>query len=273
MNVGSVRPRGAGWPAFPLRFLPLLLGLALLVVGCRTPAPSFEDVPPAEDLYAEGQQVLEGRLWFGVLRLVDTDRAIDTFQTIIDNYPYSDTAVKAELAIADAYFDDGRYDEALSYYRDFSELHPQHEKVPYAILRSAKCYIEQVASIERDQTATREALIHLDRLLAEHPYAEEAREGEEQLRALRTRLARYEMRIGDFYHERDEYQAAADRFRAVLDTYPGLGLDAVALFKLGVCLSHMKRRDEAKRIFQVVLDNYRDTEVAERALEEIAAAD
>ena len=59
----------------------------------------------------------------------------------------------------------------------------------------------------------------------------------------------------DFYLKRDEFQAAAERYRTVLNVFPGLGLDAEGLYKLGVCYEHMMRRDEARRLFHVVVAN------------------
>jgi len=248
--------------------------LVLSVGGCATaPEPGFgEDLPPAPELYEQGLKQLETSLWYGIVPRVDYDGAIETFQSIIDNYPFSEQAVEAELRIADAYFESGRYDEALSYYRDFGDLHPQHEKVPYTILRSALCHYEQLASIDRDQSATLAAIDELERLLREYPYAPETAQGEELLLELRARLARSIMRKGDFYMARLEHQAAAHRYRRLIDEYPGLGLDAEALYKLGVCYDHMKRRDEALRLYHVILENYRDSAVAEEAQERITAA-
>ena len=123
----------------------LLAAIALVITtACSSTPPAFEDVPPAEDLYEEALDILKGRSWL-FFRTTDYVRAIEKLQSIIDNYPYSDVAVLAELKIADAYFDDRRYDEALSYYRDFADLHPQHEMVPYTILRSALCRERQSA--------------------------------------------------------------------------------------------------------------------------------
>ena len=253
--------------------LALLLLAGALAMACQSTQdpPDFEDVASAEDLYNSGLKKLKLQFWMGFLPRVDYDGAIEEFQSIIDNYPYSDYAVKAELKIADAYFSDSRYDEALSYYRDFADLHPQNDRVPYTILRSAMCYYEQIASINRDQTATHEAMSYLERLMREYPYAPETREGEQIYLELRGRLARSVMRVGDFYYERREYQAAADRYRSVIDRYPGLGQDAEALFKLGVCYRQMKRNDEALRLFHVVVENYRDSAVAERALERLSS--
>jgi outer membrane protein assembly factor BamD len=232
--------------------------------------PTFEEVPPADELYEEALTILEGKKILGVIPYVNYNKAIETFQAIIDNYPYSDYALESELLIADAYFDDGRYDEALSYYRDFGDLHPQHEKVPYTILRSAMCFYNQVESIDRDQTPTYEALVYLERLLDGYPFSPEARQGEQILRELRTRLAQHLMEIGDFYRDLQEYQSAAARYRDILNTYPGLGYDAESLYKLGVCYEHMKRHDEALRLFYVVLENYRGSELAVLAAERIS---
>ena len=246
-----------------------LLCLAL-VCGCSSPPPTFEDVPPAQELYADGLAELgDGSdAWYWPLG--DNTDAIETFQSIIDNYPYSEYAVLAELAIADAYFRDEQYEEALSYYRDFTDLHPQNEKVPYAIYRAALCHYHQIRSPNRDQTATRLALEFLDDLLARHPYSEYADPGEELWRELRLTLARQVANIGDFYMARQEWESGAERFRALLNEYPGLGLDAEALYKLGVCYSEMNRVDEAESIFQAVVQNYRDTDVARDAADRIA---
>ena len=249
----------------------LLLAAIVLVVttACSSPPPAFEDVAPAEDLYEEALDILKGRSWL-FFRTTDYVRAIEKLQSIIDNYPYSDVAVLAELKIADAYFDDRRYDEALSYYRDFADLHPQHEKVPHTILRSALCRERQMHSVNRDQTATRDALLHLDRLLAKFPHSPEAREGEILWRDLRTHLAENVTEIAEFYLVREEYESAAERYRSILNEYPGLGLDAEALYNLGVCYLEMRRIDESERIFQSIVQNYRDSEFASAAAKRIA---
>jgi outer membrane protein assembly factor BamD len=250
----------------------LLLGTTGLS-GCSKDAPEFEDVPPADELYAEGLRRLEGRNILGVYNYVNYGKAISTFQTIIDNYPYSEYEVEAQLRIADAYFDEGSYDEALSYYRDFGDLHPQNPKVPYTILRSALCHYNQIRSINRDQTPTREALKYLELLSTRYPYDPETREGEVILQQLRTRLADNMMEIGDFYMKRTQYQSAATRYRRVIDEYPGLGLDAEALFKLGICYEHMKRTDEALRLYHVVLENFSESRYSWRARERISGTE
>ncbi|MCC6641882.1 MAG: outer membrane protein assembly factor BamD [Deltaproteobacteria bacterium] len=245
-----------------------LVGAWALVTGlsgCASTPTEAEEVPPAEALYQRGLTQMDAGKILWVFPSGDEAEAIETFQQIIDNYPYSEHAVSAELKIADAYYAQGKYDEALSYYRDFSELHPQHASVPYALSHAALCHYQQSKSPDRDQTATTEAIKYLDQLIARHPHSAEAREGEQMWKELRTKLAQHDMQIADFYMDRDEFQSAADRYRGVLNEYPGLGLDAEALYKLGVCYTEMNLEDEAHKIFEVILQNYRGTDVAAAA--------
>jgi outer membrane protein assembly factor BamD len=252
------------------RRISTLAGFLLLSAACARPPPTFEDVPPADELFQQGLEILEGRRVLGLFPTVDYSEAIETFQAIIDNYPYSDYAVLAELRIADSYFADEKYEEALSYYRDFADLHPQHEKVPYTIFRSVLCHERRLSSAIRDQTHTRDALVHLDRLLAKYPHSEYAAEAEVMWRDLRTRLGVQIRSIADFYLAQHEFEAAAERYRSLLNQYPGLGLDAEALYKLGVCYEEMNRQDEAALIFQSVVQYYGESSVAEAAEERLA---
>jgi len=243
----------------------------MIAAGCKSKAPLFEEVPPADELYAMGEKELEGKRILPFYTRVNYTRAIELFQSIIDNYPYSEYAVKAELKIADAYYSDGKYDEALSYYRDFGDLHPQHEMVPYTIFRSGMCHYERIESVDRDQTSAKNALGFFDRLLVQYPHSQYAQEAEPLWRELQVRMAEHDERIADFYRKRSEFEAAADRYRQLLDAHPGIGLDARVLFKLGECYESLDRQDEAERIYRTLVTHYETTPWAYRARQRLAA--
>jgi outer membrane protein assembly factor BamD len=252
-----------------VRIAVALLALCALA-SCKTDEQLFEEVAPAEQLWSEGNDLLKGRSILGVYTYVNYEEAIAKFQAIVDNYPNSDYAIRSELAIADAYFNNQKYEEALSYYRDFSDLHPQHEKVPYTLWQAALCHERRALSPGRDQAATREAIVFLDRLLLKHAHSEYAQQAEELWRELQTRLATNVEGIADFYYERGEYEAASERYRALLNEYPGLGFDPRVLFKLGECYAQLQRTDEADRIFRTLLAHYSDSEFAARARRQLA---
>src|SRR5262245_32003867 len=70
----------------------------LLACAGGPPPQKFEDLPSAEDLYKKGETQLadeeKGFHWF---LTPDLSKPIETFQDIIDNYPYSEQAVLAQL--------------------------------------------------------------------------------------------------------------------------------------------------------------------------------
>jgi outer membrane protein assembly factor BamD len=255
-----------------LRTVRIAVAVLALCAGatCKTHEKLFEEVAPAEHLWSEGNKILAGRSILGVYRYVDYAGAIEKFQAIVDNYPNSDYAIRAELAIADAYFSNGKYDEALTYYRDFSDLHPQHEKVPYTLWQAAQCHERRALAPGRDQAATRDAIVFLDRLLLKHPHSSYAQPAEELWRQLQSRLATNVELIADFYFARGEYEAASERYRALLNGYPGLGFDPRVLYKLGQCYSQLQRSDEADRIFRTLVAQYSDSEFATRARRQLA---
>ncbi len=246
---------------------------ALALGGCASsPSDEIVEVASADRLYQEGVALLEEQTSFLGLDFTDYQDAIDKFQDIIDNYPYSEYAVLAELRIADAHYAQHQWEEALSYYRDFAQLHPEHPKVPYTMLRTALCHEHQGRKANRDQTQTREAVAALDELIMRHPSAPETAEAEEMWQKLRTKLAHQALQVGDFYFDREEYQSAANRYRSVIDQYPGLGLDAEALYKLGLAYSRMDRDDDAQQLFEVILENYPGSNVADSARDQIPSA-
>lgn len=253
----------------------LLAGFVVTSTGCLSPpvAEVFdEEMLPADELFTEANLILEmGRKsWF--FRETDYLDAIDVFQEIIDNYPFSDFAIKAELAIAQAYFERKHYEEALSYYRDFLDLHPDDPKVPFTVWMSALCLYNQTHESTKDQDATHQAIAQLEEMMRRFPDAPEAEEAERLWKELRGRLALSEMQIGNFYMDREEYQSAAVRYRGILDSFPGLGFDADALFKLGTCYQKMNLDAQAEETFQIILKHFEGTELAEAAQDAIPAA-
>ena len=71
--------------------------------------------------------------------------------------------------------------------------------------------------------------------------------------------------------DREEYEAAAERYRALLNDHPGLGLDDRVLFKLGDCYEALRRTDEADRIFRTLVVHYQKSRYAFEAKKRLAA--
>ncbi|MFQ5513285.1 MAG: outer membrane protein assembly factor BamD [Myxococcota bacterium] len=223
----------------------------VLLWGCAS-APPVEEVPSAESYYRRGLEVLQGRRVLLFLHDVDYPHAIELFQEVIDNYPYSEFATLAELKIADVHFEQDNYEEAASYYQDFVELHPRHAQVPYSIYRNGLCSFRSMRGVDQDQTPTHEAIAQFRVLLERYPESPLAAEAHEKLQEAVDQLAEHELEVAEFYIRRGDYHAAARRYRRALDLYPEHSRRLYTLEQLARVLQRMDRHDEADRILQRV---------------------
>jgi len=231
-----------------------VLTIALLS-GCATAPPSTEEeLPSAESYYQHGIETLAGKRTFLFFHDIDYPKAIEYFQEVIDNYPYSDYAILAELQIGDIHFDRKEYEEASSYYHDFVELHPNHAKVSYALYRNGLCSYNQMRSSDRDQAPTREAVAQFKALIERYPNSEMAPDAKSRLHECEERLAEQEIQIGDYYYAQHAWYAAARRYRQALKDYPEHDLRTRTLVQLGFCLSRLHEYLEAEAVLRKALE-------------------
>ena len=232
------------------------LGIAVLTIAllcaCAT-APPEEELPSAEAYYQRGVKLLEGRRAFLFFTDVDYPKAIESFQEVIDNYPYSEYSLLSELAIADIHFEREEYDEASSYYHDFVELHPNHPKVAYALYRNGLCSYNQMRAADRDQAATREAAAQFHALLERFPTSDMTGDASTRLAECEDRLAEQIIDIADFYYAEEDFHSAARRYEQAVTTYPGHSTRARSMTRLGVCLARLHQNERAREVLQRAL--------------------
>lgn len=186
----------------------LVLWIGALLAGCAW--FQQERVRSPEELASQGMEQFDGK---------DYGDAVKTFALLKERYPYSRYAILAELKLADAYFNDGRYPEAISAYEEFVRLHPKNEASPYVLYQIGESHYHQLLTIDRDQTSTRQAILAFERLLKSHPGSPYEQNAVQKVRFCRQHLADHEVYVGRFYYKSKHYQAALARFQGVLNGY------------------------------------------------------
>ncbi len=186
--------------------------VALATLGaCEQIDPAANYVErPVNDIYNEGVDLLKIR---------EYQSAAETFDDVERQHPYSVWATKAQIMSAYAYYQDNNYQEAISSLDRFIQLHPTNKDVAYAYYLRGLSYYERIVDITRDQAITEKALTHLSEVVTRFPDSEYARDAELKLDLAYDHLAGKEMEIGRFYHNRDHYLAAINRYRVVIDKY------------------------------------------------------
>ncbi len=230
------------------RLLPLFL-LAPLLGACAKPAP-----PPSKTAAAyfrEGERNLEKGHY---------DEAIAAWEKVRDSYYSPELNVLAEMKIAETYYLDKRYVEAATAYEDFLKQHPENERTEEALYGLGMSYYHQILSADRDQTATRNALVTFETLIKRFPQSSHLDEARTSAAHCRDRLAEHELYVGRFYLSTDHPAAAISRLKGLIKDYPAFtGRDA-AWFYLGQAYLRSGQREQATAAFKTLAREFPDSE-------------
>jgi outer membrane protein assembly factor BamD len=233
-------------------FKALALATALILGACGGDEEigALPDTP-VEPLYNRGLDALiEG----------DGDKAVQMFDEVERQHPYSQWATRAQLMAAYAYYLANRYDEAIAGLDRFIELHPGNSEIAYAYYLKAISYYEQISDVGRDQKMTELAQESLQTVLRRFPETPYARDANLKIDLARDHMAGKHMTIGRYYLGQLEYLAAINRFRIVVDKYQTTTHAPEALHRLVESYLALGLNAEAKSTAAVLGYNYPGSE-------------
>ena len=193
---------------------------------------------------------------FEELRANRYQRAVDLFDAVEREHPYSTWATNARLMTGYAEYSRNRYTEALTALDRFIQLHPAHRDIAYAYYLRGLCYYEQINDAQRDQTSSNTAIAALQDVVNRFPNTPYARDARLKIDLARDHIAGHEMSIGRFYQQRGLYAAAIGRFRNVVDNYQTTNHVPEALHRLTEIYLAMGLTEEARKTASVLGHNY-----------------
>jgi outer membrane assembly lipoprotein YfiO len=217
--------------------------LALVLPACAGHQVDLQALSSASDqiVWEAGVKAVAKKDW---------ESARQYFRRLIDAFPQSEHQADARIALADSYFEEGgvgNYVLAVSSYREFLTLYPQHPKSDYAQFRCAESYFKQKNTPDRDQTATDQALEEYQRLLDVYPQSTYVEQTRERIRECRQVLARADFQVGFFYQKtRKSWRSAIGRYETIVSEYPDFERFDEVLFRLAQCLAFSGRYAEAR---------------------------
>ena len=250
----TARPRPSGLAVRRHTVRCLALGAVLLLPllgGCGSKnndedAGSSTSVP-VETLYNNGIDALQAKRY---------TTAIDQFNAVQQNYPFSTWAPSAQLMVAYAQYLQNHYTDALTALDGYIKLHPASRDVPYAYYLRALCYYEQITDISRDQKGTQDAMAALQEVVDRFPGTTYARDARLKIDLCRDHIAGANMEIGRWYEGQHMYTAAIGRFQRVVDDYQTTNQVPEALHRLVEIYLILGLKDEATRTAAVLGYNY-----------------
>ena len=220
----------------------------LLVTGCSSDtADVVEKQEPVEKMYFHAAQKMDESSYI---------EAAKAFDEVERNYPYSKWATRAQLMAGYASYKKMKYDDALQALDRFIELHPGNENISYAYYLKALCYYEQISDVRRDQRMTEMALKGLKQVRTRFPDSLYAKDAVLKIDLTMDHLAGKEIEIGRYYLEREQYQAAINRFEKVVEQYQTTTHVPEALHRLTEAYLSLGIVDEARKTAAILGLNY-----------------
>ncbi|HLB59704.1 MAG TPA: outer membrane protein assembly factor BamD [Bdellovibrionota bacterium] len=192
--------------------------------------------------------------------------ALEKFNYVKNKFPFTTYAVDAELEIANTYYLQTEYTQAIAAYQSFKELHPQHSQLAFVTYIIGDSYfLAAPGSVDRDLTPIKQGIQVFEDLIRRYPRSEYIKEAKEKIKFGRGLLAEREIYIGSFNYKKSFYKAAAFRFQNVLDRFSDAGHDAEAAYLLGESYRALEEMDQAKRAYQIAISKEADSEWAHKA--------
>jgi len=192
-----------------LAVLSFLFSFTQLQTGCA--GKGVEGDNP-EEMYKDAMDDLESERF---------QAALEKLRTVKNKFPYSKYSVMAQLSIADLFFAQETFPEAASSYELFRELHPKHEKAPYALYRAGESYFLDIpGNRARDISSAYKSLDAFNEFSGKYPSDPQAADARKRVKEVREIIAEKEFTIARFYQKRDKWDAAKSRFQKVVDLYP-----------------------------------------------------
>lgn len=244
----------------PLPASKIRTGLSLLAVVAATltvsacnggksrPKLAYEE-RPVELLYNTGYERLQSRRW---------NDAIDYFQEVERQHPYSEWSRRAILMQIYAYYQNGSYADSIAASDRFIQLFPGSPSAAYAFYMKATCNFEQIVDVGRDQGYAQNALDGLKDVVRRYPRTAYATDAMVKIDMVNDQLAGKEMNIGRYYQRANQPLAAIGRYKAVIDNeaYQRTSHTPEALYRLVEVYLTLGLKDEATRNAAVLGFNY-----------------
>jgi outer membrane protein assembly factor BamD len=223
---------------------------------------------PAEALYQRGvEQLAEDNL-----RRARED--LERIQFTPENLQMLEPLVKLRLADITFYKgDDLSLIDARTKYLDFVTLHGDHPLAPYAQFQAGICSLKQVGSPTEDQSQTETALAELREVVRRYGGSSYGSAAQGIIAEAEGYLAAHEFAIGQFYLKKKVYNAAATRFRNILDRYPSYIEKDKVYFSLGKALVLGEKVVEGRPYLDRVVDDYPNGPYAKDAAKLLAKSE
>jgi outer membrane protein assembly factor BamD len=183
-------------------------------------------------------------------------KAAELFRVVVDEYPFSATAAKAQIMEAYSYLLALRFVEAEVAIDEFLSLYPGNENTEWAYYLKALIYYDQILVVKLDQEFSAKAKLAIEEYLNRYPEGKYRNDLILKLDLVHEHLAGKEMLVARYYQQRADLVAAISRYQDVYRQFSNTSHIQEALYRLVECYKTMGIDLEAQKYASVLGHNY-----------------
>lgn len=172
--------------------------------------------------YGLGERILKGenekKLFNIKLGLSEFD-VVEVFQAVIDNAPYGPLAAPAQYKIALYYQEKDLFQEAREAFEKVTNDYPDNKWAKAAEYQIAVTDAKQSTATGYDHDVTQSAVDEFERFVEKYPDATLSKDAQNEIYRLREKEAENAFNVAEFYVKQKQYNAAKIYFQDVVDEY------------------------------------------------------
>ena len=148
------------------------------------------------------------------------DKAVEVFQAIVDDGPFSEYGQLAQYKLGLAHLALQDYEQAVSAFEQVISRYPDSPLVDDARFQIAQASLKGTFKADYDQSPTDLAIRELEAFLREYPGSDLAGEAKTRLKDLKERRAQHDYQVGQFYERGKRPTAALIHYETVVSRFP-----------------------------------------------------
>ncbi|MCO6539610.1 MAG: outer membrane protein assembly factor BamD [Gilliamella sp.] len=236
----------------------LAIALSGMLIGCTSSKPDVENVPEIE-LHNKAKSELENG---------NIKSSITILESLDKNYPFGPYSQQVQLDLIYAYYKSADLPLAIASIDRFLKLNPTHPNIDWVIYMRGISNMAQddnmiqgwfnVDRSDRDPDYASAAFKDFSYLLSSFPNSQYAADAQKRLVFLKNRLARYQLKVAQFYTKRGAYVAVINRVTEMLIMFPDTDSTKEALLLMRNAYNELGLVDETPKLDQLIQANLKN---------------
>lgn len=170
--------------------------------------------------------------WWDDLFSSSESRALQAFRYLVENAPRSPFADDALRWIAEIYFRNREFEDAIAHYDRILQGYPESVWGDLSQFRAGLCYLEKVTDPRCDRDSLTQAQKRLDEYLEKRKEGAFLKQAQQAHALVLEKLAQSEFAIGEFYERIERPEAARSYFENIVQKFPSTQYSRTAQNKL-----------------------------------------